>query len=71
MNIKKVLIYSFWAVLFPVTLLFFVGCAPKIPVDMKLKSGDLSFSEPYKLKIAAEYKLNNKPKLYRQVLVCY
>tara|TARA_B100001079_G_C16255893_1_gene445533 strand:- start:115 stop:696 length:582 start_codon:yes stop_codon:yes gene_type:complete len=48
-------------VLFPAILLFLVGCtAPLSHVNMDLKPGDLTFSDPHRLKITAEYKVNGK-----------
>ena len=58
-------------VIIPLFLFLLIGCtAQSIFVNMDLKEGDLSFDEPYKLDITAEYRLDgtHMPKYDDEVL---
>ena len=58
-------------VIIPLFLILLIGCtAQSIFVNMDLKEGDLSFDEPYKLDITAEYRLDgtHMPKYEDEVL---
>ena len=58
-------------VIIPLFLFLLIGCtAQSIFVNMDLKEGDLSFDEPYKLDITAEYRLDGTlmPKYDDEVL---
>ena len=58
-------------VIIPLFLILLIGCtAQSIFLNMDLKEGDLSFDEPYKLDISAEYRLDgtHMPKYDDEVL---
>jgi len=58
-------------VIIPLFLILLIGCtAQSIFLNMDLKEGDLSFDEPYKLDITAEYRLDgtHMPKYDDEVL---